>query len=91
MKMPEDYGPEDFLQWYRSTLTQAFLQSLDEDRLEIMQAWARQQFVGDNADQTIHLNNQALAQVKTLDAIIDNLDETAENAARAITEKGKKA
>ena len=91
MKMPEDYGPEDFLQWYRSTLTQAFLQSLEEDRLGIMKAWALQQFIGDNADQTIHLNSKALAQVETLNAIIVNLDESAEDAARSIQEKGKKA
>jgi hypothetical protein len=89
--MPEDYGPEDFLQWYRSPLTQAFISSLDEDRGEIMRAWSRQQFIGENGDQTLHLNGQALAQVKTLDEIITNLEESAESAAHSITEKGKKA
>jgi len=83
MKMPVGMGPEDFLQWYRNPVTQAFLGSLVEDRQEILEMWASKKFIGDNADQSNFLNAKALSQIDTIDQILGNLEDTA----RAAVEK----
>lgn len=87
MKMPADHGPEDFLGWYRSPMTRAFLEGLDADRLLLMETWARRGFIGENADQTNFLNAKALAQVDTIDQILDNLQQSAEAAQLQIKER----
>lgn len=87
MKMPQDHGPEDFLGWYRSPMTRAFLEGLDEDRQSLKDAWARRSFIGENADQTNFLNAKALAQVDTIDQILDNLQQSEEEAQKQIKER----
>ena len=89
MNLPNDYGPADFLTWVHDPLTKAFLQSLADDRLAIMQAWARKQFVGDNADQTNFLNARALAKLETIDEILLNVEESAEEARQTLANKEK--
>ena len=87
MKLPEDYGPEDFLSWLNNPITQTFLNSLQSDRQSIMEAWAKRAYTGDNADQTLQLNAVGLAQVKTIDELLQNLEDSAEDARQAIAEK----
>jgi hypothetical protein len=84
MKLPSDYGPEDFLGWLRNPITQAFLQGLDADRLMLMELWAKKRFVGENADQSLFLNAEALAKVATIDEILLNLEESEAEAQKEI-------
>lgn len=89
MKLPQDYGPEDFLGWLQNPITQTFLNSLRDDRQEIMEAWARRAYTGDNGDQTLQLNAIGLAQVKTINELLQNLEDSAESARGQIAEKNR--
>lgn len=90
MKLPQDYGPEDFLSWCNNPLTQSFLQDLREDRQAILDAWARQAYIGETSDQTLQLNAIGLAQVKTIDELLQNLESSQEEARQLIAEKQRK-
>lgn len=87
MQLPQDYGPEDFLTWMRNPITESFLNSLRTDRQDIMEAWARRAYTGDTSDQTLQLNAVGLAQVKTIDELLQNLEGSAEEARQAIADK----
>jgi hypothetical protein len=87
MKLPQDYGPEDFLGWMQNPITRSFLDSLREDRFAIMEAWARRAYTGESSDQTLQLNAVGLAQVKTIDELLQNLEESAEEARQAVAGK----
>jgi hypothetical protein len=89
MKLPQDYGPEDFLSWYHNPITECFLNSLRDDKQEIMHAWARRAYTGENADQTLQLNAVGLAQIKTIDELLQNLDDSAEDAREKIAENNR--
>jgi hypothetical protein len=86
-KILDGDGPEDYLSWVQHPGTIKFLEGLLQDRMNIMECWARKQFVGDNADQSNFLNAKALAKVETIDEIVDNISNSAEEARRAIKEK----
>lgn len=87
MKLPQDYGPEDFLGWMKNPITKCFLNSLRDDKQEIMAAWARRAYTGDNGDQTLQLNAVGLAQIKTIDELLQNLEDSADDAREKIAEK----
>jgi hypothetical protein len=89
MKLPQDYGPEDFLGWMHNPITECFLDSLRSDKQEIMEAWARQSYTGDNGEQTLQLNAVGLAQIKTIDQLLHNLEDSAEDARAKIAEKNR--
>jgi hypothetical protein len=89
LKLPQDYGPEDFLGWLQNPITQTFLNSLQEDRQAIMEAWARRAYTGDNGDQTLQLNAIGLAQVKTIDELLQNLESSADEAREMVAEKNR--
>lgn len=89
MQLPQDYGPEDFLGWLRNPITESFLHSLQLDKQAIMEAWARRAYTGDSSDQTLQLNAIGLAQVKTIDELLQNLEQSAEEARQAIAEKNR--
>lgn len=80
-------GPEDYLSWVQHPATKHFLGSLLEDRMGIMESWAKRQFVGENADQTNFLNAKALAQVDMIDQIVGNVESSVEEARRVIKER----
>jgi len=90
MQLPQDYGPEDFLHWFGDPITRSFLDSLQTDRQAIMEAWARRAYTGDTSDQTLQLNAVGLAQVKTIDELLQNLEGSAEEARQAIAEKNRR-
>ena len=86
MKLPQDYGPEDFLSWMHNPITECFLNSLRDDKQEIMAAWARRAYTGESGEQTLQLNAVGLAQVKTIDELLQNLEDSAEDARGKIAE-----
>jgi len=86
-KVLDESGPEDYLSWVQHPMTQKFLDDLLNDRKQILECWAKQQFIGDNADQTVMLNAKALAKVETIDEIVDNITLSVEEARRVIKEK----
>jgi hypothetical protein len=90
MKLPQDYGPEDFLGWLQNPITQTFLNSLQDDRQAIMEAWARRAYTGDKGDQTLQLNAIGLAQVKTIDELLQNLESSADEAREMVAEKNRR-
>lgn len=87
MNFDGDITPEDYLSWHRNPLTLVFLRGLQEDRLRILEAWGRKVYTGESADQTLQLNAKGLAQIETIDQILDNLEETREEAAELIRNK----
>lgn len=87
MKLPEGYGPEDYLGWLKNPLTQAFFADLLSDRQMIMEAWARRSYVGATTDETIQLNAVGLAQIKTIDELLQNMEESQEDARSITAEK----
>lgn len=89
MKLPQDYGPEDYLSWTRNPITEAFFNSLDADRLMLMELWAKKQFVGDTPEQTQFLNTEALAKVTTLGEILLNVEESIEEARQEIKRRNE--
>lgn len=90
MKLPEDYGPEDFLGWLRNPITETFLNSLRDDKQAIMEAWARQAYTAESGEQTLQLNAVGLAQIKTIDQLLQNLEDSAEDARQAVAENMKR-
>lgn len=86
-KVLDESSPEDYLSWAQHPMTLQFLEDLLKDRMQIMECWAKQQFIGDNADQTNLLNAKALAKVETIDEIVDNISNSVEEARRVIKEK----
>lgn len=80
-------SPEDYVAWVQHPMTVQFLEGLLEDRMRIMELWSKRHFVGDNADQTNFLNAKALAQIDTIDQIVDNISNSAEDARRLIKER----
>lgn len=90
MKLPQDYGPEDFLSWMHNPITETFLNSLRDDKQEIMEAWARQAYTAESGEQTLQLNAVGLAQIKTIDQLLQNLEDSAEDARQAVAEKNRK-
>ena len=89
MKLPNDYGPEDFLAWCQNPLTQAFFNDLREDRQAILEAWGRRGYVGETADQTLQMNAVGLAQIKTIDELLTNLESSIEVARELVKERSK--
>lgn len=89
MRLPQDYGPEDFLGWMHNPITECFLASLREDKQEIMLAWARRAYTGENEGQTLQLNAVGLAQIKTIDELLQNLEDSAESARAQIAENNR--
>ena len=89
MKLPQDYGPEDFLGWMQNPITQCFLNSLRDDKQEIMNAWARRAYTAETGEQTLQLNAVGLAQVKTIDELLQNLEASADGAREMIAEKNR--
>lgn len=87
MNLPDDCGPEDFLAWTHHPITRAFVRDLESDKQLLMQMWAQKRFVGENADQTVFLNAEALAKVSTIDEILLNLEESIESAREAVKAK----
>jgi hypothetical protein len=90
MKLPQDYGPEDFLGWLQNPITQTFLNSLQDDRQAIMEAWARRAYTGDDGQMTLQLNAVGLAQVKTIDELLQNLESSADEAREMVAEKNRR-
>ena len=89
MQLPQDYGPEDFLSWFHNPITESFLHSLREDKQEIMEAWARRAYTGENEGQTLQLNAVGLAQIKTINELLQNLEDSADSARGQIAEKNR--
>lgn len=89
MQMPDEYGPEDFLAWLNNPITRSFVRSLEEDRQMLMDLWAQKRFVGENFDQTNFLNAEALAKVSTIDELLTNLEESAEDARQEIQRRNE--
>jgi hypothetical protein len=89
MRLPQDYGPEDFLSWCSNPLTQAFFNDLREDRQAILEAWGRKRFVGENSDQTLHLTAIGLAKVETIDELLTNLESSIEEARELVKERNR--
>jgi hypothetical protein len=83
----DDFGPDDYLQWAQHPMTLRFLQELLEDKRELMECWARKQFVGENSDQTNFLNARALAKVETIEEIVSNVESSVEAARKLIKER----
>lgn len=89
MILPQDYGPEDFLSWLHNPITECFLNSLREDKQQIMEAWARRAYTDDLGEKTLQLNAVGLAQIKTIDELLQNLEESAEEARQAVAEHNR--
>lgn len=87
MILPSDYGPEDYLAWTHNPITKAFFQALEDDRRMLMECWAQKKFIGENADQTNFLNAEALAKVSAIDEILLGVQESVEEARRAVEGK----
>jgi len=87
--LPKDYGPEDFLSWFHNPITESFLHGMREDRQAIMEAWARRAYTGEKEGQTLQLNAVGLAQIKTIDELLQNLEDSAEEARQAVAEKNR--
>lgn len=83
----DESSPEDYLAWAQHPMTVQFLTGLLEDRMRIMELWAKRHFVGENADQTNFLNAKALAQIDTIDQIVDNISNSAEDARKHVSER----
>lgn len=89
MRLPQDYGPEDFLAWCNNPLTQCFFADLREDRQAVLEAWGRRGYVGESADQTLQMNAVGLAQIKTIDELLVNWESSIEEARELVKERSK--
>ena len=54
-----------------------------------MEAWARRAYTGENEGQTLQLNAVGLAQIKTINELLQNLEDSADSARGQIAEKNR--
>jgi hypothetical protein len=90
MMLPQDYGPEDYLSWLHSPLTQAFVNGLKEDKQAVMEAWARRAYTSEDSTHTLQLNAIGLAQVKTIDELLQGLEASEQEARELIAENQRR-
>lgn len=86
----ENIPPHEFLHWMQLPETKTFMGQLRNDRAEIMEAWANKQYTSDTIDQTIMLNMKGIAQVETIDQILQNLESCQESAREAVKQANER-
>lgn len=72
---PGRESPEDWDQWARQPMTQAFQRKLQATVEETKEAWARTHFTGETQETTMRLNTVALAGVDVLRQVIDMVED----------------
>jgi hypothetical protein len=90
MRLPEAYDVADYLAWLHSPLTQAFIEGLKEDRQAVMEAWARRAYTSEDSTHTLQLNAIGLAQVKTIDELLQGLEASEQEARELIAENQRR-
>ena len=67
--------PEDWDQWARSPVTEAWVASLEDTIEDTKDRWAAGHFRGETLEATARLNDQAVAGVEVLRQAIDRIEE----------------
>ncbi len=64
---------KDRQEWLQNPVTIELLEVLGNTRQENMEDWAKEQFIGQNAEETLAANYTAIGGIRVLDQIIEHI------------------
>lgn len=73
--MAQEISPQDWDQWARNPITQAFVRTLNETVEEAKEAWAVTAFTSEDRHVTARLNTVALAGVDMLRQVMRRIED----------------